>query len=106
MGFGDDEYISITREELYKAIKAQINGGVVIFSEGSVDGNKIISITPDWNRALGLKRGYKLQSEDYDRIGLDMSQEASLAIEEAKNGILGGRELLGGGKKEIGDGNK
>jgi len=97
IGFDGDDFISIDEAELQKAIRAQIQGGIVVFKNGSVSGNNIISITPDWNRSLGLKRGYKLQGEDYDQIGIDMTHEASLAIENAK------QDILGPGSKQVGD---
>lgn len=102
IAFGDDEYISITAAELPRAIKAQVNGGIAVFSEGSVSGNNIISITPDWGRVLGRTRGYKLDGEDYAKIPMSLVGEASLAIENAKTEVLGSSKpshLLDGPEK-------
>lgn len=64
-----NEFISITEDELKKALKAQIGGGVVVFAEGSIAGNSIISITPDWHKAGGFNYGYVLTNEDFMQIG-------------------------------------
>lgn len=70
-GYGADEFISITEAELQKAVRAQVNGGIVIFEGGSVAGNAIMTITPDYNKAMGFKSDYKLTGEDFDRLGGD-----------------------------------
>ena len=62
-GYNESESISVDETELIKALKIQGNGQVGLFKEGSISGNHIISITPDFNRAMGYNRGYKLTSE-------------------------------------------
>ncbi len=83
IGYGADDFISIDQTELRKAVIAQVKGGVVIFNEGSVAGNSIISVLPDYNREMGYHRDYKLTGEDYDHIGTTRVGESRLLIENA-----------------------
>jgi hypothetical protein len=92
-GYGADDYISIDETELRKAIIAQVKGQVAIFREGTVSGNSIMSITPDWNRTMGWKRDYKLTGEDYDYIGSKKINESRLLIENTLNQIMGKNNL-------------
>ena len=88
-GYGTDDYISIDETELRKAIIAQVKGQVAIFKEGTVSGNSIMSITPDWNRTMGWNRDYKLTGEDYEYIGSKKVEDSRLLIENTLNEILG-----------------
>jgi hypothetical protein len=74
-GYGKDEFISIDETELPRAIRAQVNGTVAVFKEGTISGNNISVIVPDYNRLLGYKRDYQLQGEDYDAIGNHTQRE-------------------------------
>lgn len=74
-GFGADDFISVSEDELQMAIRAQITGKVAIFSEGSISGNSILSITPDYNRFMGWNRDHQLSSEDYSEIGKGQMNE-------------------------------
>ena len=92
IGYEKDDFLSIEETELPKAFKAQVTGQVAIFKEGSVGGNHIISIMPDWNRIMGYKRDYKLVGEDYDHIGDHRIDLARKTLENAKTIALGGSE--------------
>lgn len=68
-GYGKDDFISINETELKKAIIAQGTGRVVILNEGSIAGNEIKRILPDYQRDMGWNRDYALTGEDYEVIG-------------------------------------
>lgn len=89
-GFGSDDYISITADELPRAAKAQVTGQVVFFKEGSIGGNLIQKIVPDFGRMLGLNRGYKLSGEDYKLLSEEVTNNAFTLLEDTKLSITGG----------------
>ena len=93
-GYGADDYISIDETELRKAIVAQVKGQVAIFKEGTISGNSIMSITPDWNKIMGWNRDYKLTGEDYDHIGSKKISDSRLLIENTLNEVLGKPKIL------------
>lgn len=68
-GYGEDDFVSVDQTELPGAVKAQINGKVMLAREGTVSGNSILGITPDFNRALGYSRAYRMGPEDYKDLG-------------------------------------
>lgn len=99
IGFGKDEFISIDETELRKALIGQIRGrdAVVIFNEGSVTGNSILHVTPDFNRDLGYARDYILNAEDYGQIGAAKVDEYRTLMGNAKTEAYG--QLGAGGDK-------
>lgn len=64
----DGEHIPIDDTELEKALYAHITGKVVVFQEGSINGNHISAIMPDYNRAMGYSRGWKMTADDYNAL--------------------------------------
>jgi hypothetical protein len=88
-GFGENDFISITEDELPMALRAQLSGKIALLNGGSVAGNNIISITPDWNRMLGFNPTYKLQPEDYKRIGDKKVKQVQEIFFNLKNLALG-----------------
>ena len=88
MGYGADDFISITEDELPMALRAQVSGKVGVFSEGTVSGNHIISITPDFQRALGYARDYQLKGEDYAELGRG-KQEHQVFLSDTKTKVFG-----------------
>lgn len=67
-GYDAEDYIEITGEELEKASYAHLKKKDGSYSGGTVSGDKIIAIQPDYHKAMGWNRGYKLGSEDYAEI--------------------------------------
>lgn len=68
---GYEKAITITEDELPKAIYSQIEGKTVFFKDTSVNGKYISLIEPDYHLAMGFNEGYKLQAEDYQYIKRD-----------------------------------
>ena len=90
-GYKDNESVSISEEEMPSAVRAQITGRVGVFKEGTVSGNSIIAIVPDYTRTMGWNRGYNLLPEDWAKIDTSKEcKEARLLLEETvlklKNG--------------------
>lgn len=88
-GFQPDDIIIIDQMELPMAMRAQINGGVGIFKEGTVSGNNIISIKPYYNRLMGWNREYELNDEDYLEVGTKRQKEHTILLEQVRNATLG-----------------
>ena len=68
-GYHIDDYISVEEDEVAMCMKAQVTGKIATTRAGSVAGNIILSITPDYNRMLGLSRDYRMSYEDYSNLG-------------------------------------
>lgn len=69
-GFGPDDYISITQDELHKAFVLAIEGGSAVFEGGFFQnrGKDIMRIVPDWHRVRGWNKGHKMDTLDYEDI--------------------------------------
>lgn len=88
-GFKNDDFISIDETELSKALRAQIKGSVAVFKEGSIAGNLITMILPDYQKDMGWNRDYQLTGEDYDEIGKKRQLSYTSLIENTKREIQG-----------------
>lgn len=107
-GFGPDDFVQIDETELEMCVKAQITGKVAITKEGTISGNIIQKITPDWNRVLGYQRLYKLQGEDYRELGERRVEEYRIHLDTVNRKAQGlppapDREELGPGVKQLSD---
>lgn len=78
IGYGSDDFISVSEEELPMAVRAQITNKVGLFREGTSGGNHIMSIVPDLNRALGFSRAYHMTPEDYSNLGKKREQHLQI----------------------------
>lgn len=69
-GFKPDEYLSITSNELHKALTLAKEGGKAIFENGFLSnrGNDIMRIVPDWHTLMGWHKGHEMNSDDYFEI--------------------------------------
>lgn len=83
IGYGKDDFISVDETELPRAIVAQGTGRVAVFKEGTVSGNHIMAIVPDYQRELGYARSYALEAEDYEHLGDKKQAEYRDALAEA-----------------------
>jgi len=88
-GFDEDEYIAIDDSELKKAIYAHLTGKKVAFKEGSVSGDKIIVIRPDWNKAMGWNVGYKPTPEEMGEIDATVGKKYLGIVAHAKDEVEG-----------------
>ena len=69
VGYRDDEFLSVSENELPKAQVLFLEGtGRGLFEEGAIRGNDIMRILPDFHRARGWNRSWKMQDEDYADI--------------------------------------
>lgn len=62
-GWGED-FISIEEKDLPRAISAQITGDILL-ANGTIAGNKIEMIVPDYHKTMGWNYEYKLTPEDH-----------------------------------------
>lgn len=88
-GYGKDDFYSVPETDVAKALRAQVNGTVFICDEGSIAGNSIQAIRPDYNRLMGYKRDYSLSGEDYDAIGAQAVKEHRKFLVDTKLTALG-----------------
>jgi hypothetical protein len=91
-GYDKNEFISIDETELPMALRAQVTGRVAIFKEGTISGNHIMSITPDYQRMKGWNRDYQLTGEDYEYIGTKMVDDFRVFLENVKLKTISGME--------------
>lgn len=88
-GYGKDEFLSIDETEYRKALMAQGSGGVTAFSSGTIAGNNIMAIIPDYQKVMGYNRDYELQGEDYQEIGTARQNEYQQFMNTAKLALEG-----------------
>lgn len=88
-GYGKDEFVSVDENEVRVALAVQVSGEVAVFKEGSISGNSIIAVLPDFNRLLGYKRDYIMEGEDYDQIPNGVQAEHHTFLENAIRALKG-----------------
>lgn len=89
-GFGATEYVSITQDELPKAIYAHINGTPVILKGQSISGKHIIYIKPDFHKYTGWNDAYEPKdSEDFRQIQRDCPPELDKVQALAEDRVRG-----------------
>lgn len=102
-GYGPEDYIEIDETELEKAYYCFLQKKDGIYSGGAVRGSEILAIQPDYHRAMGWNRGYKLGPDDYAQLseeGVNRSHMTLLA--ETKQKVV---EMVRAGKSlELGSG--
>ena len=106
-GHGKTEFVRVDETELPTALRAQVTGKVGMFKEGSVSGNHIISITPDWNKELNLNPAYDMTGEDMAQIPSARRDEYTALlgiVNEQVTGQLGGRRATDEPVKKLGGG--
>jgi len=79
---GDDRFISIDDSELETALYCFITNSKGVFKNGVCRGQDIISITEDWNKAMGWNPEHVLDADDYN----DLRQSG---VSKAYTGLIG-----------------
>lgn len=77
-GFGAEDYIEITKDEVEKAYYCFLTKKDSVFSGGAVRGSLIQAIKPDFHRTMKWNRGYKLTEFDYAELsekGIDRKMQ-------------------------------
>lgn len=68
-GYGQDDSLPITQDELPKAFALFMEGkGRGLFTEGAIRAQDIQRIVPDWHTAKGWNKGYKMTPEDWKEV--------------------------------------
>lgn len=88
-GYGEDDYIPIDDTELEKAVYAHMSGKPVAFENGSINGNQISIIRPDFVRAMGWNKGYKPTPEEHGEIEATVGKKYLGIIGRAKERVQG-----------------
>ena len=100
-GFDAEDYVPIEAEELEKAIYAHMTGSKAVFASGSISGNMITVVQPDYHKAMGWNQGYKLGADDFAELaqhGVDKSHQKYLAKTKERINYL----VANGRQTEIG----
>lgn len=82
-GYGKNDFISIDETELVKAVNAQVTGKIALLKEGTVAGNNIMQIIPDYNRVAGYYPDYVMTGDDFSMLPSGTKGEHMLALENA-----------------------
>lgn len=92
-GYGKDDFYSVDEDELPGALRAQVNGGIFVCSEGTISGNNIMAVSPDYNRLMGYHRDYMMSGEDYNRLSVSTQRGYTALLEESKLALSGKENL-------------
>lgn len=89
IGYGKDEFMQIDETEVSRAILAQVTGKVFISKRsGTISGNNIIGVFPDWHAILGLNPLHVMSAEDYSNIPIRAREWYDVFLENTRNGIM------------------
>lgn len=84
-GYDEEDMLPIDETELSKAMQCFITKKDGLFNSGPIKGDRIITIQPDYHRAMGWNRSHRLGPEDYSEIGNTIQREYQNLLEEAKH---------------------
>lgn len=99
-GHDKGDFLSITEEELPRAIYAKLNGTMFKYANGTgmKDGKTFLSFDPDYHKHTGWARDHKpTKSEDFREIHMycpDYTGSVDRALAIAKEAIKTGNILL------------
>ena len=105
IGYGIEDFISISKDELEKATYAFITNDKVVFQNGVTTGKAIMAIVPDYHKTMGWNYGHKMEdlgfAEVKSKVG-DLVKYISLAKDNVQAYINAGTpELIGSKPLEL-----
>lgn len=101
IGYGVEDFISISKDELEKALYAFRTNDKVMFENGVTSGKHILSITPDYYKTMGWNYGHKMEDLDFAEVKAKVGDPVKLiaqAKENVSHYISSGKESLIGTK--------
>jgi hypothetical protein len=105
IGYGVEDFISISKDELEKATYAFITNDKVVFQNGVTTGKAIMAIVPDYHKTMGWNYGRKMEDLDFAEVKAkvgDPVKYIALAKENVQAYINAGTpELIGSKPLEI-----
>ena len=93
-GFAPMEFISIGEDEVAMGQRAMVTGKVAVFRNGTIAGNHIHAIVPDWHKELNYNPEYELKGQDMQEIPSVVQDEYRTFLENTNEEVkvqLGGR---------------
>lgn len=105
IGYGIEDFISISKDELEKATYAFMTNDKVVFQNGVANGKNIMAISPDYHKTMGWNYGHKMEDLDFaevkEKIG-DPTRYIALAKQNVQDYIAAGKtELIGSTPLEL-----
>lgn len=97
-GHRPDEFREIDGDDLEMCLRAQITGKVAFTKRGTISGNAILEIHPDWHRVLGLSRLHPLDSADMRELPREVHDSHLEALAAASQKAQEGVAALGAGQ--------
>lgn len=88
IGYGPEDFISISKDELEKATYAFITNEKVVFDNGVTSGKQILSISPDYHKTMGWNYGHKMQDFDFAEVKEKIGNPLNY-ISQAKRNVEG-----------------
>ena len=86
-GFGVMDKVSISENELEKAIYAQITGSPIHLKDSYINGRNIISISPDYHKYTGWYDSYEPKDgDDFKQIERDCPDFTGV-VEQSKSRV-------------------
>lgn len=98
IGYGDNEFIPITEDELETAYYCFLTDGKAVFDNGPVRGKDIITITEDFNRAMGWNPSFRPTDDDWNDVRRRLGKTYQGALYEAKRRVI---ELIEKGRQDL-----
>lgn len=84
-GYDSENYVELNETELDKAIYLHLTAKKGLLTGGSISGDRVIAVQPDFHRAMGWNRGYSLGPDDYAELnGKGIYKSYNILLEDTK----------------------